>query len=83
MRTHFFTGFPGFIATQLIKELVRLGQVEKIYVVVQSSQADLAKEKAESIRKEMNVAFPFEILVGDITQPGLGMVQQMSNDLLK
>ena len=36
MQTHFFTGFPGFIATQLIKELIRLGKVEKIYAVVQS-----------------------------------------------
>ena len=81
MRTHFFTGFPGFIATQLIKELVRVGEVEKFYVVVQSSQADLAKEKATSIMKEMNVTFPFEILVGDITQPNLGMTQQMISDL--
>lgn len=81
MRTHFFTGFPGFIATQLIKELVRVGDVEKVYVVVQSSQADLAKEKATSIMKEMNLAFPFEILVGDITQPGLGMAQKVSSVL--
>jgi len=83
MRTHFFTGFPGFIATQLIKELVRVGEMEKVFVVVQSSQADLAKEKATSIMKEMNVTFPFEILVGDITQPGLGMAQQTINDLHK
>ena len=70
MGTHFFTGFPGFIATQLIKELVRVGESgEVVCVVVQSSQVELAKEKAASIMKEMNVTFPFEIIVGDITQP--------------
>ena len=73
MGTHFFTGFPGFIATELIKELVRVGEVEKIVCSGASESRELAKDKATSVMKEMNVAFPFEILVGDITQPGLGM----------
>ncbi len=73
MRTHFFTGFPGFIATQLIKELIRLGEVEKIYAVVQSGQVERAKENTALLMKEMNVTTPFEILVGDITESGLGM----------
>ncbi|KAA0966688.1 SDR family oxidoreductase [Sporosarcina sp. ANT_H38] len=81
MKTHLFTGFPGFIATQLIKELIRTGKVEKIYTVVQSSQVELAKEKATSIMNEMNIAFRFEIVVGDITKPGLGMDQQMIKEL--
>jgi nucleoside-diphosphate-sugar epimerase len=73
MRTHFFTGFPGFIATQLIKELIRLGKVKKIYAVVQFGQFDRAIEKASLIMIEMNVTIPFEILVGDITKSKLGM----------
>jgi thioester reductase-like protein len=81
MQTHLFTGFPGFIATQLIKELIRVGEVEKIYAVVQFSQVDLAKEKAASIMNEMKVSFPFEILVGDITKAELGMAHQLMNDL--
>ncbi|HJF32758.1 MAG TPA: SDR family oxidoreductase [Sporosarcina psychrophila] len=81
MRTHFFTGFPGFIATQLIKELLHLGEVEKIYAVVQSSQADLAKEKAALLLKEKNIDIPFEIIVGDITKSGLGMERQMIEKL--
>ena len=36
---------------------------------------NLAKEKAASIMKEMNVNIPFEIIVGDITKANLGMDQ--------
>ncbi len=81
MQTHLITGFPGFIATQLIKELLRVGEVEKIYAVVQSSQVDLAKERAASIMNEMKLSFPFEIVVGDITKADLGMAQQLINSL--
>ena len=81
MQTHLFTGFPGFIATQLIKELIRVGELEKIYAVVQSSQVELAKEKAASIMNEMNVSFPFEILVGDIMKAELGMAHELMDDL--
>lgn len=81
MQTHFFTGFPGFIATELIKELVRLGQVGKLYAVVQMGQEQLAKDKAASIMVEMNAEIPFDIIVGDITQVNLGMSQQTVNQL--
>ncbi|WP_318615954.1 SDR family oxidoreductase [Sporosarcina sp. YIM B06819] len=81
MGAHFFTGFPGFIATELIKELVRLGQVEKLYAVVQAGQGELAKSKAASIMAEMNATIPFDIIVGDITQENFGMDQQIMDQL--
>lgn len=81
MRTHFFTGFPGFIATQLIKELVRLGDVEKVIAIVHTSQAERAREIATTIMNEMDVVIPIKILVGDITKPALGMEPQMIADL--
>ncbi len=81
MRTHFFTGFPGFIATQLITELVKLGEVQRIYAVVQAGQEALAKEKAALIMEEMKVAIPFDIVVGDITKSNLGMDQQIIDEL--
>ncbi|WP_203246051.1 SDR family oxidoreductase [Sporosarcina beigongshangi] len=81
MQTHFFTGFPGFIATELIKELVRVGQVEKLYAVVQASQEQLAKDKAASMMMEMNVEIPFDIIVGDITQVNLGLTKQTVKQL--
>lgn len=81
MRTHFFTGFPGFIATQLIKELVRLGEVQRIYAVVQSKQEALAKDKAASIMAEMNAIIPFDIIVGDITKENLGMDKEAIDHL--
>lgn len=76
MRTHFFTGFPGFIATQLIKGLICQGEVEKFYAIVQPGQTDRAKEKVDSIMEEMMIEIPFEIMVGDITKPDLGLDQE-------
>ncbi|MEK5040879.1 SDR family oxidoreductase [Sporosarcina sp. FSL K6-3457] len=81
MQAHFFTGFPGFIATELIKELVRVGQVGRLYAVVQAEQEQLAKDKAASMMTEMDAEIPFDIIVGDITQVNLGMTQQVVNQL--
>lgn len=81
MQTHFFTGFPGFIATELIRELVRLGKVEKLYIIVQSEQKDLAERKAVSLMDEIGVTIPFDIFVGDITKSNLGMDQQVIDKL--
>jgi nucleoside-diphosphate-sugar epimerase len=81
VQTHFFTGFPGFIATELIKELVRLGEVGKLYAVVLAGQEQRAKDKAASMMVEMNAEIPFDIIVGDITQVNLGMTHQTLNQL--
>lgn len=83
MTTHFFTGFPGFIATEIMKELVRLGKVKRFYLLVQSEQVDLAEQKATSMMEELGVAIPFDIVIGDITRPNLGMDRQMTEKLNK
>ncbi|MER2089314.1 MAG: SDR family oxidoreductase [Sporosarcina sp.] len=81
MRTHFFTGFPGFIASQLITELICQGEVEKIYTVVHPSQAERALRKVDFIKGEMNTAISIEILVGDITEEGLGLKPSVIEEL--
>ncbi len=81
MGVHFFMGFPGFIATELIKGLVSTGEIDKLYAVVQSGQEHLAKDKAVSVMTEMNVEIPFDVIVGDITKVNLGMTQQTVNQL--
>lgn len=73
MGVHLFTGFPGFIATQLIKELIRKGQLEKLYALVQESELAHATSNAEAIMKELDVDIPIEIIQGDITLENLGM----------
>lgn len=81
MKTHFFTGFPGFIASELIKELIRLRKAEKLYMLVQAEQVDLAERKAASLMEELGVNIPFKLLVGDITKPNLALNQQVLDEL--
>lgn len=79
--THFFTGFPGFIATELIKGLVKKGKLKKGYALVQESQLARASSEAEKIMTELNVSIPFEIIPGDITLPNLGMSEKDRTNL--
>ena len=70
--TIFLTGFPGFIAARLIKELARDGArflllVEPDYVArAHEAIARLAEETGASVER-------FQIVEGDITRARLGM----------
>lgn len=81
MRIHFFTGFPGFIASELIKELLRQEEVVKIYLLVQEEQVLLAKSKIKSIMKEVQIYVPFELIEGDISKPNLNIKQSIVHRL--
>ncbi|WP_017379362.1 SDR family oxidoreductase [Paenisporosarcina sp. TG-14] len=72
MQTPLFTGFPGFIARQIMQELINQKKVNTIYAVVLPSQMKLGKE---IVKKSMNVPFDVEIrlIEGDITLPNLGI----------
>ena len=76
MGTHFFTGFPGFIASQLIKGLIKNKKMNKLYVLVQESQLAHAKESIQVIFDELGATLPFEIIPGDITLNNFGMTEQ-------
>ena len=73
MGVHFFTGFPGFIATELIKGLIAEGNAEKFYALVLPEQTNLRRVKAALIMEEMETDVSLEIVSGDITKPNLGM----------
>lgn len=83
MRTHFFTGFPGFIATQLIKGLICQQDIEQIYAIVQPDQVERAKKQIDAIMEELEVEVPFAMFVGDITQPDLGLEPSAIAELSK
>lgn len=76
MGTHFFTGFPGFIATELVKELIREGKLGKLYVLVKKSELNRAMNRALTLMKELKMDIPFEIIPGDITLPNLGLSEE-------
>jgi len=70
--TVFVTGFPGFLATRLVKRLAAEGS--RFILLTQSSFLATARKASEQIAAETGAgAEDFQIVEGDITQPDLGM----------
>jgi thioester reductase-like protein len=70
--TFFLTGFPGFIATRLLRRLAKDGG--RYLLLVQPSFARHAADELKTIAKETGkAASDFSVLSGDITEPDLGM----------
>ncbi|MDQ0429104.1 nucleoside-diphosphate-sugar epimerase [Planomicrobium stackebrandtii] len=67
-----FTGFPGFIASQLIQKHAE--QNESISAIILSSEREKAEKEAERIRKETNCR-SIKLIEGDITKEGLGLTE--------
>lgn len=65
-----FTGFPGFIASQLIRKSVNENQA--ISAIILPSEKDKAVQEAEKIRQETGCR-PIRLIEGDITKAGLGL----------
>ena len=72
MHIPLITGFPGFISSQIIGELIQQKKVETLYVVVLATQLKLAKELAKELIAE-SPRVQIHIIVGDITLPNMGM----------
>lgn len=70
----FFTGFPGFLGSELLpRVLARAGKAEAV-CLVQPKFADLARARAD----ELAAAQPalrgrIRLVEGDVTRPGLGL----------
>ncbi|MFC0523719.1 SDR family oxidoreductase [Pontibacillus salicampi] len=81
---YFFTGFPGFLTSYLLKEIIEQGlPVEKIYLLTLPSM----KEESEQRIKELadSLHFPlerFELVQGDITKKQLDLDPTTSHKLL-
>jgi len=70
--TVFITGFPGFIATRLVKRLAAEGA--QFILLTQPAFLALARAEAAEITRETGVdAGKLRIVEGDITQPNLGL----------
>jgi thioester reductase-like protein len=70
--TIFLTGFPGFIAARLIKELARGGA--RFLLLVQPALATRARAEIAHLADETGAsAERFQIIEGDITRARLGM----------
>ena len=72
MSVHFFTGFPGFIASQLIRQVFKDGKTKQVFAVVLAPDFAKAQQEKENIKAE----YPhcqIELFEGDITLPNLGI----------
>jgi thioester reductase-like protein len=75
--TFFITGFPGFIASRLLRRLAESGG--RFLLLVQPAFVAQARRELEVIAKQTGTLLAnFAILPGDITEPELGLTQ---NDL--
>lgn len=70
MKEVVFTGFPGFIASQLIQKHAQKN--DSIAAIVLSSERAKAETEAERIQKETNCR-SIKLIEGDITKDGLGL----------
>lgn len=70
--TVFITGFPGFLATRLVKRLASEGA--RFILLTQPSFVEAAYDVAEQIRLQYSLpAENFHVVPGDITQPDLAL----------
>ena len=70
--TFFITGFPGFLATRLVKRLAAEGA--RFILLTQPLFLSTAQEMVEDISRETGAAAEsFRIVEGDITQPHLAL----------
>lgn len=75
MGIHFFTGFPGFVATEIIQQLFKEGITKQVYAVVLPS--DLAKAKSMgAIIEGQYEGCQIVLFEGDITLPNLGLADE-------
>lgn len=81
MSVHFFTGFPGFITSQIIRELFRKNKTQEVIVVVLTGEM----LKADAEKKRILGEFPggvIRIVEGDITLPNIGFDNQISQEII-
>ena len=73
-RVVLFTGFPGFIGARLIPRLLELEPGIEFHCLVQEKFLEAARASVETLAREHPATSGrIELVVGDITAPGLGL----------
>jgi nucleoside-diphosphate-sugar epimerase len=80
---YFFTGFPGFISNQLIREVFRKNDRKgRLYVLVLPNMVEKAEAERAAIIREFDLNDEqVEIIKGDITAAGLAIEPQKQAQL--
>jgi thioester reductase-like protein len=76
------TGFPGFLASALVPRLLDRRTGSRVLAVVQDRHLDTARERVRQIEVEHpSHRGRIDLVVGDITVPGLGMTNVSDDEL--
>lgn len=70
----FFTGFPGFLGSELLPRMLRRSPDAEALCLVQPKFAELARARADEIEaSDAAFAGRIRLVEGDVTAPGLGL----------
>lgn len=82
---YFFTGFPGFISMNLVKEMIeKRYDIEKIYLLVLPEMKEKAEKEIGKLLQTLSVARNkdiFKIVIGDITKENLNIADEINERL--
>lgn len=73
--SHFITGFPGFVATEMVHQLFRQNVTKEVFAVVLLSDLAKAKGVVQTIEKQYE-GCQIVLFEGDITIPDLDIADQ-------
>lgn len=74
MPTIFFTGFPGFLGSELLPRVLHRAPEAEAVCLVQPKFADLARDRAEALSSEdPSLEGRIRLVEGDVTEPGLAL----------
>ncbi|GAK06192.1 oxidoreductase [Geomicrobium sp. JCM 19037] len=76
--TYLITGYPGFIASRIVKEIIQTEHVDHLYLLVLPDMKERAKAAAESLLLFENQV---TIVEGDITKRDFGWTRELSHNL--
>lgn len=80
MATIFFTGFPGFLGSELLPRVLERSAADEAVCIVQSKFIPLARERAASIAAARpSLANRIRLVEGDIAQPGLASGEKFAD----
>ncbi|MGV9709895.1 SDR family oxidoreductase [Gordonia sp. NPDC003424] len=82
MSTVLMTGFPGFLGSALLPRVLARRPGSTMVCVVQDRHLDTARDRLAAIEKDHpDIAGRTELVVGDITVPGLGLDADTARDI--
>jgi thioester reductase-like protein len=82
MGTLFFTGFPGFLGTELLPRILSRDAGARAACLVQKKFADLARQRVgELTGAQPGLTGRIGILEGDLTEPGLGVAPDVKQNI--